>query len=727
LRELFTFHPDKADKIGEGRFDLLGITGLDFGDPIDWHLEPTSNKRTPLTHWSRINYLKREVAGDKKVTWELNRHQYFMDLGRAYWHTGDERYAKIFASHLEQWFRANPPKLGINWASSLELSFRSISWIWALHFFKNSAEIYPELLLTTLKFLYMQARHVERYLSTYFSPNTHLTGEALGLFYIGLTFPEFKDSQRWIRKATDILTRSIDRHVGPDGVYFEQSTYYHRYTADFYLHFTLLSQINSLSVPTNVQEKLIQLLDHLMYITRPDGTTPLIGDDDGGRLAPLDDSPRNDFRSTLSVAAVLFKRADYRFVAGDSTEELFWLLGSPGVHSYRELKAIEPQENSRGFLSGGYYVMRDGWSRHSNYLLVDCGPHGTLNCGHAHSDLLSFDMAAFGRTILVDPGTYTYTASEELRNLFRSSQYHNTLTLDEQSTSVPAGPFTWKKITEPKTRNWITSKRCDLFEGSHNGFGDPDSTISHSRSILFVKKDYWIIRDYVVTSGTHDYRLNLHFAPRTFPETTSPFCLRETSALQGLDIQVFAPGGEWEQETGWISECYGNRVEAPIRRFWFRASDNAEAVTFMVPKALKSDHLSISEINAIGGRSFKIARESSYDLCMITSGGYIESDHIGTDCKWAWLRMSPDGEFLQELFIQGGKELCFKGEPIIRASETINFAVLTFEQDALFMEVSGGGELSITTLGRSKVALKDKIILANSDSITFPASESLLA
>ena len=34
------------------------------------------------------------------------------------------------------------------------------------------------------------AAHVERYLSLYYSPNTHLTGEALGLFYAGAVFPE---------------------------------------------------------------------------------------------------------------------------------------------------------------------------------------------------------------------------------------------------------------------------------------------------------------------------------------------------------------------------------------------------------------------------------------------------------------------------------------------------------------------------------------------------------
>src|SRR5688572_18613430 len=45
---------ERANRAIEGRFDLLGYTDLRFGDPIDWHLEPVSGKRTGLEHWSKI-------------------------------------------------------------------------------------------------------------------------------------------------------------------------------------------------------------------------------------------------------------------------------------------------------------------------------------------------------------------------------------------------------------------------------------------------------------------------------------------------------------------------------------------------------------------------------------------------------------------------------------------------------------------------------------------------
>ena len=169
---------NNANRISEGTFDLLGLRDLNLGKDIDWHLEPTSGKRTPLRHWSQLNYLDAQLAGDKKITWELNRQQYFTTLGRAYWLTGNERYAEVFVSHLTSWMDHNPPKLGINWASSLEIAFRSISWLWALQFFKESPALTEAVVVRMLKFLYLNALHLETFLSTYFSPNTHLTGRS---------------------------------------------------------------------------------------------------------------------------------------------------------------------------------------------------------------------------------------------------------------------------------------------------------------------------------------------------------------------------------------------------------------------------------------------------------------------------------------------------------------------------------------------------------------------
>ena len=692
---------ERANRITEGQFDLLAFCKLSFGTPIDWHLEPVAGKRAPLVHWSRLNYLDAELFGDKKVIWELNRHQYFAILGQAYWLTGDERYAETFAAHVNSWMDQNPPKVGINWASSLEVAFRSISWLWALHFFRNSAVLTPPLFSRICKFLYLSARHLETYLSTYFSPNTHLTGEALGLFYLGTLLPEFKESARWRSSGLQILLEQLARHVQSDGVYFEQSSYYHRYTTDFYLHLCILLSANGEAVPPELNDKLRLLLDHLMYITRPDGTTPLFGDDDGGRLLNLDYRKANDFRSTLSTGAALFERSDYKFVAGGPAEETLWLLGPTGLASLDRVEAREPAKQSIAFATGGYYVMRDGWSAHSNYLFFDCGPHGTDNCGHAHADALSFELAANGHTLLIDPGTYTYTGSREMRDWFRSSAAHNTLTLDEESSSVPAGPFSWKTIARSGCSSWITQERFDYVVASHDGFTRLRSPAVHTRAIFFLKTSYWVLRDHIETLGDHELQAWFHFDSRVAPLHSRDNTIRvisENGRSAVLKMAAFADNGEWRKERGWVSHCYGEKVKAPAFVFSVLAKGSEELVTFLLPEVAGASSKPMArEIEAIDGRAFEINIGGKHDVLMLrglpefTAPGRMETVRLASDFDVAWARFASErARIPEELVLIGGQTLELEGRVLLRSTKRMNYLVASRVGDRFRLETDEG-------------------------------------
>lgn len=701
---------EQANRILEGRFDLLGYCGplnLSFGEPIDWHLEPIAGKRAPLSHWSRLDFLNMQVAGDKKIVWELNRHQYFTTLGQAYWLTGDERYAKTFVKHLESWMDQNPPKAGINWASSLEISFRAISWIWAFYFFKNSAALTPPVFTRALKFLYLQARHIETYLSTYFSPNTHLTGEALGLFYLGTFLPEFKEAQRWKDTGRQILLDELDRHVKPDGVYFEQSSYYHRYTTDFYTHFLILSRANGEAVPNKVEARLKALLNHLMYITRPDGTTPLFGDDDGGRLVMLDRRAANDFRAALANGAALFARPDYKFVAGGAAAETLWLLGRDSLRALAELEAREPEKLSVAFPDGGYYVMRDGWSPLANYLLFDCGPHGAANCGHAHADALAFELAANGHTMLVDPGTYTYTGSKEMRDWFRSSAAHNTLTIDDESSSVSDGPFSWRTVASCQRLSWIAQPRFDYLAATHNAYERLPGALQHTRSVLFLKNNYWVVRDQVRSSGDHRIKLWFHFDTGVAPLSSrnDVYVVTENSHTTRLQLSVCAAGGEWTREHGWVSSCYGEKEEAPVFAYTILAKGSEELVTFLLPQ-VSGVHPRplVREIEATEGRAFEIEIAGKHDLLLIRglpgeTAGRVETARLASDFEIAWARFGNERTRAPEqLVLIGGQTLELEGRQILKSNRRIDFLAVTRIGEQFCIESDDGLlDLSVPT------------------------------
>jgi uncharacterized heparinase superfamily protein len=692
---------ERADQIVDGYFDLLGFHHLSFGSPIDWHLEPIASKRAPLVHWSRLNYLDSSLFGDKKITWELNRHQYFATLGQAYWLTGDERYAKTFTAHIVSWIAQNPPKLGINWASSLEVAFRSISWLWALHFFRHAAELTAEVSLLIAKTLYLNALHLETYLSTYFSPNTHLTGEALGLFYLGVTLPEFKDSSRWRSTGLRILTEQLERHVQADGAYFEQSSYYHRYTTDFYLHLQILLNSNGQSGPPGLNEKLQLLLDHLMYITRPDGTTPFFGDDDGGRLVKLDTRAANDFRATLSTGAAVFKRADYKFVADGAAEETLWLLGPAGLAQLDRLVAVEPARQSVGFEKSGYYVMRDGWTAEANFLLFDCGHHGAANCGHAHADALGFDLAVNGRTLIVDPGTYTYTVSKEMRDWFRSSAAHNTLTIDGESSSTPAGPFSWETIANCERKRWMSRDRFDYIVASHDGYKWMADAPAHQRAILFLKKDYWILRDQIDMFGTHQVKTWFHFNPNVEPLRSQDRSLRvlgENGHSAVLQLAAFTEGGEWVRESGWVSHCYGVKEEAPVFTYSLEADGLCELITFLVPEVLgASSKPVVREVEALNGRAFEINNEGRHDVLLFRGSigeppvCRVETPRFVSNFDVAWVRFSSErARNPEELVLIGGHRVELDGRVLLESTKYIDYLVASKVGERFRVETNEG-------------------------------------
>ncbi|HEX8501621.1 MAG TPA: alginate lyase family protein [Pyrinomonadaceae bacterium] len=671
----------RAERVLEGRFDLLGLRGLDFGSPVDWHLEPLARVRTPRAHWSRIDFLDPKVSGDKKVVWELNRHQFFQTLGRAYWRTGDERFAEGFARYAEEWAEANPPKQGVNWASSLEVAFRSVSWLWALHFFRRSPSLTPRLFLLLSKLLYLSARHLETYLSTYFSPNTHLTGEALGLYHLGTLLPEFREAARWRETGRRILLAALPRHVRPDGVYFEQSTYYHRYTADFYTHFALLARENGEGWDALLPPKLTALLDHLMYVTRPDGTTPLVGDDDGGRLAALDERAADDFRAALSNGAALFGRADYKFVAGRAAEETLWLFGPAGLERFDALDAREPAGLSRAFADGGYYVMRDGWAADSNYMLLDCGPHGAAEVGggHAHADALSFDLAARGRALLVDPGTYTYTGSREERDRFRATAAHNALTVDGEPSSVPgAGAFRWARVARAEARRWLAAARFDFFEGSHDGYLRLDPPVEYERAVLFLKGDYWVVLDRARTAAPaapHLYETHFHFAPGAEPsveERGEASAVRVNGAgAAGLEILAPRADGSWGRRPGWVSRCYGAREPAAVCTRSLTTDGGSDSFAFVLPHGAGARPAArLRELEAEGGRAFELRRGAWRDLLLVRAAGAAEvrAPRAASGFDWAWLRFDAETGALEELVVVGaGGELCLDGEGVLKA------------------------------------------------------------
>jgi hypothetical protein len=581
-----------ARQVLSGRFDLLGYRGLDFGTPPDWHLDPVANRRAPLVHWRHINPLDPDVVGDSKVVWELNRHQWLVTLAQAYQLTGDETYAAAVLDTIDAWTIENPWGIGINWASSLEVSLRLMAWCWALVLLRRARTLTPERFLAVQRLARAHATHIERYLSYYFSPNTHLTGEALGLFYAGIVFADSPDAARWRDLGRDILADEIRRQILPDGGYFEQASCYHRYTIEIYLHFLILAARNGIPVPEHLDAAIARMLEWQISLCRPNHTLPSIGDADGGVLLPLVRRAPNDARGVAAVAAAWLGRPEFGWAAGGSTAEIAWLLGRHGLIDVGRLGVRIPAwPASRAFSASGYVVMRSDWQADAHQLVLDVGPLGCAVSGaHGHADLLSIQCAAFGDEYLVDPGTYCYTSQPAWRNHFRSTAAHNTVRVDGQEQALPAGPFSWQIRPAAHLRTWESTPSYDLVEAAHDGYARLTQPVRHRRRVLFVKPRGWIVVDDLTGAGEHDVELRFQFAPRPV-RLVSGWARAEGRANRGLWLRTLAPfaltadirEGRQNPIDGWISPGYGVRRPAPVVVYTAHVTLPSRVTTVILP------------------------------------------------------------------------------------------------------------------------------------------------
>jgi hypothetical protein len=501
----------EAQQIVDGRVRIFGHGLVDVGRPPRWHEEPLAKIVAPRVHWQRIDYLDPYLIGDHKVLWEFNRHQYFITLAQAFLLTGDDRWAECIAADIRDWIRENPAGQGVNWASSLEVAYRAIAWCWVIRLAGHARCFNGGLAAMMSSSIAAHGRHISRYLSTWFSPNTHLTGEALGLLYIGHTFPHLDRASHWANLGTSILTEQLDRQVLEDGIYFEQATQYHRYTAEIYLHFLLLSKLRGQSVDRKHTSRIERLFDALLHLTRSDGSMPLIGDDDGGLLLPFDGKAPHLLNGLLATAAGWFNRGELLAACERANDHAVWFLNRESWERLDRLQPSQPEDRTVLFPDGGLCVMRETWTHESGHLTFDVGPHGAMSCGHSHADALAVELYAGGGPLFVDAGTFTYVGSE--RNAFRSTAYHNAVELDGKSASVPSAPFKWETRTNSRIDHFAVDQDVALVAGSHHGYSSPDRTVTISRTVFHPAMGVWAVEDLVLAGDAHQVALHWHLAP----------------------------------------------------------------------------------------------------------------------------------------------------------------------------------------------------------------------
>lgn len=565
---------DEADAACAHVFDLLGSGRVQLGDPIDWHAGLKGGPGwDPQAYYRRIRPAAFPGGPDIKEAWELSRCHHFVRLGQAYRLTGDEKYAREFVAQAESWIDSNPWPCGVNWASSMDAAIRAANLLWGASLCQDSAALGDDFLQRLSLSLWIHGRHIRRNLEgARHDPHTgnHYLANLAGLIYIGLCCPFLRDAPGWLDFAVPEFCSEILAQTYIDGADYEGSVYYHRFVLEMALHVTALFRKNGVELPDGVRTRLERMVDFLLALTRPDGTFPLIGDHDNGRLHRFSvwgdpELEWVDAREHLALGAVLLERQDLAEAAGERWQEALWLFGADCLRMREAAPSAPRPANSVAFPSAGVYVIRDTTS----HMLIDAGPNGKNGRGgHAHGDTLGFELFVLGRPWIIDPGCYVYTADYAARNLFRSTAVHNAVMVDglEIHPFDPKHLFLLRDAGQVMFRSWTVTGGEVVLDAGHTCYARLSPPVYHRRMVLHQSDSLvWSIQDTLEAERRRCNSLCLHFAPGLEVGEVSGGTVATDPATGARMMASFAVVGEAELKLelgkGWVSRSYGRRVQ----------------------------------------------------------------------------------------------------------------------------------------------------------------------
>ncbi|GBF75664.1 hypothetical protein PA598K_04085 [Paenibacillus sp. 598K] len=474
-----------------------------------------------------------------------SRFQFFGDLVGTYTATGNEAYAEAaiaimldFMSMPDAYLFSSTPGN----SRSLDVSFRSMVVPRMMQQLYLSPHFTADALTTLLKNIWQ----TQDWLA--FDPVAQGGGnwgilEARSIYAAALYFPEFADSPDWIATQKQRIDDKMSALVFPDGGYHEASYNYSLVSMQSFYDFVRLGDLYGDEMTQSFKDTIANMARFMMAFTLPNGYSPVYGD--GGY--------NDDHLSWYSQIADRFGDQELKYVATRGAE------GS------------KPAYTSTYAPDTKHVVMRSGWEEEDRYL------HYNLSTGsHGHMDQNALIAYAYGKVLLTDTGVNDYLPHNPIsRWQFDNPASHNTIQIDDR---LQHKYHNLSGTDEDTVDYFQTNDKFDFTEGTTYA----TAGFEHTRSVLFVRPNYWIVSDAVssdTVDGVHDYHQNWHTLPGANP-TLDPSSGRMTTQFAGeANIQV-VPLDAGALSSAQLKDGYYDQTSSPNMQYASYRKTSAGPVTF---------------------------------------------------------------------------------------------------------------------------------------------------
>ncbi|MCA9915503.1 MAG: alginate lyase family protein, partial [Anaerolineae bacterium] len=545
-----------ANALLQGSYTYFSSEIVEGTFPPDWHQNPLDGSHLPADkHWSLIP----DFGGqDIKYVWELSRFDFVPTLVRAYTRTHNDLYAEAFWTLVLDWIERNPPQRGPNWKCGQETSIRLMMWSFGLYAFQNTAATTAVRVSRLVQAIAAEAERVAQYIG--FARSTrgnHSITEAVGLWTVGLLFPELAQADHYRDVGRNELLKEASYQFLADGTYSMHSLNYQRMSLQAVLWALRLGEVNHDRLPEWLYERVGAAVEFISQMMEPEtGMTPNHGSNDGSLILQLTACDYGDFRPLVQLGHYVC-HGRRLLDAGPWDEALRWF----GYDAYDTPIGLVQQDSD--FRAGGYYTQH----AESSWAFIHAP---TYSERPQHSDQLHVDLWWRGQNIAIDAGTYRYNAPDPWNNALATTAVHNTVMVDSLEHMTRASRFTWSDWAqcEDVYREADTNGQWSLWQGAHTGYHRLENAVDHQRSVLRLASDTWVIIDRMLASAAHDYRL--HWLLNDFPyavngqeitlETAAGPYLLHLGANHTAELDVVR--ADVDSVRGWQSRYYGQKAPA---------------------------------------------------------------------------------------------------------------------------------------------------------------------
>jgi hypothetical protein len=506
-----------ANHIVQGNYSFLGID-IKNEVRINWHKDYFSGYIWPVLPFYKIRDITPKGV-DLKNPWELSSFFHLFPVAIACSQSNDRIYVEFIINQIMDWNKSNPCAMGVNWSNPMIAAFRLILLVEIFFLIqpKNTDENFKHIMdIMIWQHLLYLANNLE---NLGISPANHFLADLMGMLWGTLYFSRRNIFIKNLRKWTVYkLELEMKRQINQDGFSFEGSTSYHRLVTEIFLFSAILMKSNKIGLKKFNFDRLYLMLKALNNLTLPNSYLPHIGDNDDCRIFYGSDYfswNRHNPDYLMNIGGTFFQQPEWNRFKKESKELENWIWGNGAVNKKEasETKSLNLNK-SISLEETGLYVCKNK----NDCLIINIIHPGQLDCGHSHNDTLSFILCLDNEEVFIDPGTYVYTRDLTMRNLFRSTAYHNTLEInnEEQWPVPPKAPFKLSKKIKPKVLSWKTSSDEDIFEGEHYGYTRFPEKIIHKRKFHFKKNSGILsIQDKLLNSDTQKYT-NKRYTVKTY-------------------------------------------------------------------------------------------------------------------------------------------------------------------------------------------------------------------